>query len=377
MRIEFHAPLKHPDHPVPSGDRRMARLFAEAMRRGGHDVRTGTRLRSYDGAGDGRRQSRIRRLGGRLAERILRRYRGDPPDLWFTYHLYHKAPDWLGPAVSAALGIPYVIAEASFAPKQAGGPWGHGHDAVAAALARASRAICVNPDDAACVRPLLAGPERLVEMAPFLDTAPPRAAAKLRQRHRVELAARHGLDMNTPWIAVAAMMRPGDKLASYRALGAALDRLGGRAWLLLVAGDGEARAEVAACLGFAGRVRLLGQIDAQAVDSLNAAADLTVWPAINEAYGMALLEAQAAGLPAVAGDRPGVRQIIRHDLTGLIAPSGDPDGFAGAIAMLLDDPDRRRAMAGAALDVTRRDHDIAGAASRLDEILLQAVEPVA
>ncbi len=289
MRIEFHAPLKHPDHPVPSGDRRMARLFVEAMRRGGHDVRAATRLRSYDGAGDGRRQSRIRRLGGRLAERYLRRHRGDPPDLWFTYHLYHKAPDWLGPAVSAMLGIPYVIAEASFAPKQADGPWAQGHDAVAAALARASRAICVNPDDVACVRPLLAGPERLVEMAPFLDTARPRAAARLRQRHRMELAARHGLDMDTPWIAVAAMMRPGDKLASYRALGAALDRLDGQPWLLLVAGDGEARAEVAACLAFGERLRLLGQIDTQAVDALNAAADLTAWPAINEAYGIALL----------------------------------------------------------------------------------------
>ena len=30
------------------------------------------------------------------------------PDVWFTYHVHHKAPDLLGPAVSRALGIPYV-----------------------------------------------------------------------------------------------------------------------------------------------------------------------------------------------------------------------------------------------------------------------------
>ena len=47
--------------------------------------------------------ARIADLGGRLADRLAVRLRHDPPDLWFTYHLYHKAPDWLGPAVSAAL----------------------------------------------------------------------------------------------------------------------------------------------------------------------------------------------------------------------------------------------------------------------------------
>ena len=34
-------------------------------------------------------------------------------DLWFTYHCYYRKPDWLGPIVTRALGIPYVIAEAS------------------------------------------------------------------------------------------------------------------------------------------------------------------------------------------------------------------------------------------------------------------------
>jgi len=38
--------------------------------------------------------------------------------LWFTYHHYYKRPDWLGPRVSAALGIPYIVAEASHAAKR-------------------------------------------------------------------------------------------------------------------------------------------------------------------------------------------------------------------------------------------------------------------
>ena len=35
------------------------------------------------------------------------------PAAWFTYHLYYKAPDWLGPDIARALAIPYLVAEAS------------------------------------------------------------------------------------------------------------------------------------------------------------------------------------------------------------------------------------------------------------------------
>ena len=143
MRIAFYAPLKPPDHPVPSGDRRVARLFLEALRLAGHEPFVASRLRSFDRGGDPLRQARLAALGRRAAERLLRRWRRTPqaaPQLWFTYHLYYKAPDWLGPAVSRALGIPYVVAEASHAPKAArAAPGTLGHRAVADALRRPMR----------------------------------------------------------------------------------------------------------------------------------------------------------------------------------------------------------------------------------------------
>ncbi len=108
---------------------------------------------------------------------------------------------------------------------------------------------------------------------------------------------------------------------------------------------------------------------------LNAAADIAVWPAVNEAYGMALLEAQAAGLPAVAGDRPGVAQILRHGRTGLLAPEGDARAFASALGCLLDSPDRRAAMRQEALRVTAAEHDIGVAARRLQAIVADATAP--
>jgi hypothetical protein len=71
------------------------------------------------------------------------------PDLWFTYHVYYKAPDWLGPSVSEALGIPYVIARRRTR-KRAGGR-GHRHAAAAAAIARA-RLVISPRDDLAGLR---------------------------------------------------------------------------------------------------------------------------------------------------------------------------------------------------------------------------------
>ena len=123
MRIAFYAPMKAPDHPVPSGDRRIAGLLLQALRLGGHDVEVASRLRSHEGRGDGARQRRIRAAGRHRAAGIAARYRARPPDLWFTYHLYLKAPDWIGPAVSRALAIPYLAADASHAAKRASGPW--------------------------------------------------------------------------------------------------------------------------------------------------------------------------------------------------------------------------------------------------------------
>ena len=128
MRIAFYAPLKPPTHPVPSGDRRMAQLLMTALTRAGHTVDLALRFRSYEGRGELDRQTRLAGLAGRLAHRLIKRLLGAPaeerPEVWITYHLYYKAPDWVGPRVAAALNIPFVVIEASLAAKRAGrGAW--------------------------------------------------------------------------------------------------------------------------------------------------------------------------------------------------------------------------------------------------------------
>jgi len=360
MRIAFYAPLKPPDHPVPSGDRRVARLLLDALRSAGHEPFVASRLRSYDAAGDPARQARLAEIGARAAQRLLRRWRREPwaaPGLWFTYHLYYKAPDWLGPAVGAALGIPYVIAEASHAPKRADGAWSIGHRAVERALRRADAVLGLNPADRDCVVPLLRDARRWIALPPFLDARP------------YAVPPRRPLPSPPRLIAVA-MMRPGDKLASYRMLGAALATLLDLDWSLDIVGDGDARAEVVAALAPLGaRVRYRGALAEPAVAAALADGDLFVWPAINEAFGMALLEAQASGLPVVAGTSGGVAGIVADGQTGLLVPPGDPGAFAAAVRRLIADPATRTAMGAAARTKVAREHDVPAAASRLAAVI--------
>ena len=170
MRVAFYAPLKPPQHPVPSGDRRIARLLLEALRRGGHEPIVASRFRSREPVGDPMRQARLAEMGQKLAMRLLRQWRGPKPDAWLTYHLYYKAPDWIGPLLAEYWDIPYLAAEASFAPKRAGSPWDIGHRAVGEALRRAAAVLCLNPNDKPCLEPLAAG--RLHDLQP---AAPGRA----------------------------------------------------------------------------------------------------------------------------------------------------------------------------------------------------------
>ena len=376
MRIAFYAPMKPPGHPQPSGDRRMANLLMQALGLAGQEVELASRFSSRDGVGDPERQARLAQVGAGMADRILRRFRARPaderPGCWFTYHLYYKAPDWLGPAVSRGLDIPYLVAEASVAPKRAGGPWDLGHRATLAAVERASAVITLNPDDAGCLPETC--PVRLIP--PFLDPAPGRAAAGARDRHRATLCQGFALDPGRPVIAAVAMMRQGDKLASYRLLAQALARLPDPAWQLLIVGDGPARGDVEQAFyslvekaGGGRRVHFAGAVDEPELPAMLAGCDLLAWPAINEAYGMALLEAQAAGLPVVAGRSGGVPALVESGETGLLSEPGNAAAFAANLAHLLSDPERRERMGRAALAKVAREHSLEQAAVSLKRIL--------
>ncbi len=361
MRIAFYAPLKAPTHPTASGDRRVARLLMDALQLAGHTVELVSDLRSFDGAGDMARQQALQREGHAVAQALIDRWQGaskcDRPTLWFTYHVYYKAPDWLGPTVCAALGIPYVVAEASHAPKRLSGPWAMGEAAVQAAIRQADMLLCPTAHDVAGLQLVALTHTRIERLPPFLDPAPYRRAARKRSLLRMRLQHALGLPPTQPWMLVSAMMR--------------LCFLHDLPWQLLVAGDGSARAQVEALLEQAApaRVFYLGACDARTMAALYAAADLCIWPAVNEAYGMAMLEAQAAGTAVVSCATRGVPDVVNDGVTGLLAPAIDPQLLAACARALLTDPARCAAMGHAAALFVDHERSLVQAAEHLRDLL--------
>lgn len=93
------------------------------------------------------------------------------------------------------------------------------------------------------------------------------------------------------------------------------------------------------------------------VDALYAAADLYVLASHREGFPRSAMEAAAMGLPVVATDIRGCRQVVRDGVTGLLVPVRDPEALAGAIARLVGDGELRRRMGMAAQAIACRDFD--------------------
>ncbi|MBL4692063.1 MAG: glycosyltransferase family 4 protein, partial [Magnetovibrio sp.] len=356
------------------------RLLIQALGFAGHQVELASVFRSYD-SGDAVRQVRLKEIGRRLANRLIRRFLARPikhrPQAWFTYHLYHKAPDWIGPRVCDALSIPYIVAEASFAPKQQSGDWALGHASVQKSIQHANVVVGFNPTDAACLSPLLSPLAHQFTLPPMINTEQ-YADRKEQRSQRSKWAKAYNLDLNVPWLMTVAMMRKDQKQKSYEVLATALLTIKDQPWHILIAGTGPAEAAIKSVFkGLEGRVTWLGFQDEKALCNLYAVADLFVWPAIKEAYGMVFLEAMASGVPVVSGQSEGVAAIVQHGQSGLLTPQGDADKFAQAVLDMLEHKARRIHMGQQARKNIHATHSLGQAAKSLELILQHVMEEVA
>lgn len=142
--------------------------------------------------------------------------------------------------------------------------------------------------------------------------------------------------------------------------------LRGLPWHWHVVGDVAADARWACELrmradraGIASRITWHGALEQSEVASLMDDCELFVFPSLFEAYGTAVAEAAAAGMPVLTTRVGAAGCLVRHGVSGYVVDAGDWDGFAGHLRRLLLEPARRAAFRESACAAPVRNWDVA------------------
>jgi glycosyltransferase involved in cell wall biosynthesis len=153
-----------------------------------------------------------------------------------------------------------------------------------------------------------------------------------------------GLSQDTPCLVnVASLSEKKNQDLLLRAMAEIVSRQP-RAVLLLV-GDGPLREKLkqtAIELCIDDHIVILGKRND--IPQILHASDIFVLSSTREGLPLALVEAQACGLPAVSTRVGGVDEVVLHKKTGLLVPAGDTQAFANAVIKLLEQPETARAM---------------------------------
>lgn len=122
---------------------------------------------------------------------------------------------------------------------------------------------------------------------------------------------------------------------------------------LLIAGAGPEAASLSALaceLGIVERVRFLGVVTGERKVGLYRSASLFVCPSRREPFANVILEAFAAGLPVVATDIGGNRELVRDGTNGLVCAPESADGMATAVQAVLSSPELAARLRSGALE---------------------------
>lgn len=164
---------------------------------------------------------------------------------------------------------------------------------------------------------------------------------------RVRLRSELGVEGSFVWLAVGRFEPPKDHPTMLQAFANIAHNHPNS--LLLLVGDGPLRREIeamASALGIQSRVRFLGL--RQDISHLMNVADAYLMSSSREGLPNVLLEAHSTGLPIVATDVGGNREVVLDGKTGFIVPSRNPDALAQAMQRMMDLDESERSQMGVA-----------------------------
>jgi glycosyltransferase involved in cell wall biosynthesis len=124
-------------------------------------------------------------------------------------------------------------------------------------------------------------------------------------------------------------------------------------------------------LGLKGRVRFVHDLSRDDMADLFGRATICVTPSLYEGFGLPAAEAMACGAPVVVTDGGALPEVVGD--AGVVVPAGDAAALEAAIAALLDDPVRRRALGEAAAAKARTHFNWDRVAEIYERVLSDAV----
>ncbi|WP_375260022.1 glycosyltransferase family 4 protein [Citreimonas sp.] len=218
-------------------------------------------------------------------------------------------------------------------------------DKHARAALKADALVAVSTYCAETFPPAMRDATRVIYNPFAVPPLPDRTAA------RAALNATLGLPATARPVLFVGNFAPRKRPQRFVALADALARQGHDDLRFLMLGDprppeGDAVRAAIEAAGLGERCLVLGA--RHPVEPWLAGSELLVAPAVDEAFGRTLVEAQLLGTPVIASDAGGHREIVEHDATGLLVDADDGPGFSRAAAALLADDDRVRRLSDAA-----------------------------
>lgn len=326
MKISFYAPIKPPDHPIPCGTRLISNNIIKSLELAQFDVKIASKFISYMKRPTNQLLEERKTSALREARLIVETWKKQDyrPDIFFTYHPYCKAPDWIGDYICRELSVPRVTFDAA---RTSWDNFDLHRQEAQKTIASADYHLHFKPQNKQYLRTFVKPSVTIEQLPPFIDN--------------IDDIKKISPPNQKPLLCLAAMMRPGKKKENFSMAAKALELIKDKGWHLVVLGDGPELEEIQKMFSSIPKslITWTGRLSREDVLAWMKISRAMIWPGFLEPIGMVYLEAAMASTPSIAFQSMGVPLVVTNNVSGYLVPEKNYREFANKIVYLIENKD--------------------------------------